>query len=144
MFGHHDNGAMRARADVRHRRAPRATGEIMKSETIAMQCGYEPEPAIKAVAVPIHQAAACAFDSAEHGAALFNLETDDYRCGRIGNPTTDVLEGGVEVLCVATRQAALNCAALNVTELGRNVVSVPRLYGMMVAKSLMTVPKSSE
>jgi O-acetylhomoserine (thiol)-lyase len=136
MFGHHDNGAMRACADVRHRRAPRATGEIMKSETIAIHCGYEPEPTTKAVAVPIYQTVAHAFDSAEHGAALFNLETEGYRYGRIGNPTTDVLErrvaaleGGVEALCVATGQAALNYAVLNVTELGRNIVSVPQLYG---------------
>jgi O-acetylhomoserine (thiol)-lyase len=108
----------------------------MKSETIAVHCGYEPDPVTKAVAVPIYQTVAYAFDSAEHGAALFNLETEGYRYGRIGNPTTTVLErrvaaleGGVESLCVATGQAALNYALLNVTDLGCNIVSVPQLYG---------------
>jgi O-acetylhomoserine (thiol)-lyase len=108
----------------------------MKSETIAVHCGYEPDPTTKAVAVPIYQTVAYAFDSAEHGAALFNLETEGYRYGRIGNPTTTVLErrvaaleGGVESLCVATGQAALNYALLNVTDLGCNIVSVPQLYG---------------
>ena len=108
----------------------------MKSETIAVHCGYEPEPTTKAVAVPIYQTVAYAFDSAEHGAALFNLEAEGYRYGRISNPTTDVLErrvaaleGGVEALCVSTGQAALNYALLNVTELGCNIVSVPQLYG---------------
>jgi len=108
----------------------------MKSETIAVHCGYEPEATTKAVAVPIYQTVAYAFDSAEHGAALFNLEVEGYRYGRIGNPTTDVLErrvaaleGGVEALCVSTGQAALNYALLNVTELGCNIVSVPQLYG---------------
>ena len=39
------------------------------------------------------------------------------------------LEGGVEALCVATGQAAINYAVLNITELGSNIVSVPQLYG---------------
>jgi O-acetylhomoserine (thiol)-lyase len=108
----------------------------MKSETIAVHFGYQTDPTTKTVAVPIYQTVAYAFDSAEHGAALFNLETEGYRYGRISNPTTDVLErrvaaleGGVAALCVATGQAALNYAVLNVTDLGCNIVSVPQLYG---------------
>ncbi len=46
----------------------------MRSETIAIHAGYEPDPTTKAVAVPIYQTASYAFDSANHGAALFNLE----------------------------------------------------------------------
>src|SRR2546423_9165385 len=108
----------------------------MRAETIAIHGGYEDDPATKAVAVPIYQTAAYAFDSADHAAALFNLEADGFRYSRIGNPTTAVLErrvtaleGGVEALCVSSGQAALNYAALNVTELGSNIVSVPQLYG---------------
>jgi O-acetylhomoserine (thiol)-lyase len=108
----------------------------MKSATIAIHSGYEPDPTTRAVAVPIYQTVAYAFDSAEHGAALFNLQADGHRYGRISNPTTEVLErrvaaleGGVEALCVGSGQAALNYALLNVTELGCNIVSVPQLYG---------------
>src|SRR5262249_22031625 len=108
----------------------------MRSETIAIHSGYEVDPTTKAVAVPIYQTVAYAFDSAEHGAALFNLEVDGFRYSRIGNPTNAVLErrvaaleGGVEALSVASGQAALNYAALNITELGSNIVSVPQLYG---------------
>ena len=108
----------------------------MRSETIAIHGGYEVDPATKAVAVPIYQTVAYAFDSADHGAALFNLEADGYRYSRISNPTTAVLErrvaeleGGVDALCVSSGQAALNYAVLNVTELGSNIVSVPQLYG---------------
>ena len=108
----------------------------MRNETIAIHHGYEPEGTTKAVAVPIYQTVAYAFDSADHGAALFNLEAEGYRYSRISNPTTAVLEkrvaaleGGVEALCVSTGQAALNYAALNVTGLGTNIVSVPQLYG---------------
>ena len=108
----------------------------MRNETIAIHSGYEVDPTTKAVAVPIYQTVAYAFDSAEHGAALFNLEVEGFRYSRIGNPTNAVLErrvaaleGGVEALSVASGQAALNYAALNITGLGSNIVSVPQLYG---------------
>ncbi|HVC52574.1 MAG TPA: O-acetylhomoserine aminocarboxypropyltransferase/cysteine synthase family protein [Stellaceae bacterium] len=108
----------------------------MRNETIAVHGGYEADPTTKAVAVPIYQTVAYAFDSAEHGAALFNLETPGFRYTRINNPTTDVLdkrvaalEGGLEALCVASGQAALHYAVLNLTRMGRNIVSVPQLYG---------------
>src|SRR5262245_53092563 len=108
----------------------------MRSETIAIHSGYEVEPTTKAVAVPIYQTVAYAFDSADHGAALFNLETEGFRYSRIANPTNAVLErrvaaleGGIDALSVSSGQAALNYAVLNVTELGCNIVSVPQLYG---------------
>src|SRR5579862_5397470 len=84
----------------------------MRSETIAIHAGYEPDSATKSVAVPIYQTASYAFDSADHGAALFNLESEGFRYSRIANPTTAVLEkrvseleGGVGALAVATASA---------------------------------------
>jgi O-acetylhomoserine (thiol)-lyase len=108
----------------------------VRNETIAVHGGYDGDPATKAVAVPIYQTAAYEFDSAEHGAALFNLEASGFRYSRINNPTVDVLdkrvaalEGGVGALCVASGQAALHYAVLNLTEAGANFVTVPQLYG---------------
>ena len=108
----------------------------MKLETMAIHGGYEVEPTTKAVAVPIYQTVAYAFDSAEHAAALFNLEAEGFRYTRIQNPTTAVLErrvaaleAGLEAMCVSSGQAAVNYAVLNVAELGRNIVSAPQLYG---------------
>ena len=108
----------------------------MKRETIAIHGGYEDDPTTKAVAVPIYQTVAYSFDSADHGAALFNLEVDGYRYTRIANPTTAVLErrvaaleGGVDALCVSSGQAAVHYAVLNLTGLDTNIVSVPQLYG---------------
>jgi O-acetylhomoserine (thiol)-lyase len=108
----------------------------MRNETIAIHAGYEPDPTTKAVAIPIYQTVAYAFDSADHGAALFNLEADGYRYSRIANPTTAVLEkriaeleGGVGALTVATGQAALHFAFVNLADSGGNIVSVPQLYG---------------
>jgi O-acetylhomoserine (thiol)-lyase len=108
----------------------------MKRETVAIHGGYDADPTTKAVAVPIYQTVAYSFDSAEHGAALFNLEVEGYRYTRIGNPTNTVLEkrvadleGGVAALSVSSGQTALYYASLNLTEAGRNIVSVPKLYG---------------
>ena len=108
----------------------------MRNETIAIHAGYEPEATTHAVAGPIYQTAAYAFDSADHGAALFNLETEGFRYSRIANPTSAVLEkriahleGGVGALAVATGQAALHFAFVNVADHGGNIVSVPQLYG---------------
>ena len=85
----------------------------MRRETIAIHGGYQADPTTKAVAVPIYQTVAYAFDSADHGAALFNLEVDGFRYTRISNPTNLVLErrvaeleGGIEALSVASGQAA--------------------------------------
>ena len=108
----------------------------MKSDTVAVHGGYETDPTTRAVAVPIYQTVAYEFDSADHAAALFNLEAEGHRYSRISNPTTAVLErrvaaleGGLEALCVSSGQAALNYAVLNLAEMGGNIVSIPQLYG---------------
>jgi O-acetylhomoserine (thiol)-lyase len=108
----------------------------MKRETIAIHVGYDGDPTTKAVAVPIYQTVAFEFDSAEHGAALFNLEVEGNIYTRIGNPTNTVLEkrvaaleGGVEALSVSSGMAAIHYAIDNITEKGTNIVSTPQLYG---------------
>lgn len=115
----------------------------MRTETLAIHAGYEAEETTKAVAVPIYQTVAYTFDSADHGAALFNLEVEGYRYSRIANPTVAVLEqrvaaleGGVGALAVASGQAALHYALANVADSGGNIVSVPQLYG--TTHTLMT------
>ena len=97
---------------------------------------------------PIYQTAAYSFDSAEHGAALFNLEVPGYRYSRIANPTTDILEqrvtlleGGVAALSVASGQTALLYASMNALEAGRNLISVPQLYGTTYTLFAHVLPK---
>jgi O-acetylhomoserine (thiol)-lyase len=108
----------------------------MKRETIAIHVGYDGDPNTKAVAVPIYQTVAFEFDSAEHGAALFNLEVKGNIYTRIGNPTNTVLEkrvaaleGGVEALSVSSGMAAIEYSLVNIAEAGSNIVSTPQLYG---------------
>jgi O-acetylhomoserine (thiol)-lyase len=108
----------------------------MRRETISIHGGFTCDPATNAVAVPIYQNVAYEFDSADHGAALFNLEVDGFRYSRINNPTVDILErrvaeleGGVAALCTASGQAALFCAIATLADRGGNFVTTPQLYG---------------
>lgn len=120
----------------------------MKRETIAIHAGYSGDPTTKAVAVPIYQTIAFEFESAEHGAALFNLEVEGNIYTRIGNPTNTVLEkrvaaleSGVDALSVSSGMAAIHYAIANVTELGTNVVSLPQLYGATYTFLAHILPK---
>jgi len=108
----------------------------MRTETLAVHGGYLGDRSTGSVAVPIYQTVAYEFDSAEHAAALFNLEAEGYRYSRISNPTTAVLERrlsalerGIGALCVSSGQSALYYAILCLAEVGRNLVTVPQLYG---------------
>ena len=90
----------------------------MRLETIAVHGGYSPDPTTKSVAVPIYQTTSYAFDSAQHGADLFDLKVQGNIYTRIMNPTTDVLEqrvaaleGGTAALAVASGHAAQVLAA---------------------------------
>ena len=108
----------------------------MRAETIAVHGGYTPDPTTKAVAVPIYQTTSYAFDSAQHGADLFDLKVQGNIYTRIMNPTTDVLEkrlalleGGIGALGLASGSAAVTYAIQTITEAGDNIVSASALYG---------------
>ena len=108
----------------------------MKPETLAVHAGYSPDPTTKSVAVPIYQTTSYAFDSAQHGADLFDLKVQGNIYTRIMNPTTDVLEkrvaaleGGIAGLALASGQAAITYAIQTIAEAGDNIVSATRLYG---------------
>jgi O-acetylhomoserine (thiol)-lyase len=108
----------------------------MKLETIAVHGGYRPDPTTRAVAVPIYQTVAYAFDDTQHGADLFDLKVQGNIYTRIMNPTQNVLEerlaaleGGVAALALASGQAAITYAIQTIAEAGDNIVSAATLYG---------------
>ena len=109
---------------------------IMKIETIAVHGGYSPDPTTKAVAVPIYQTVAYAFDNTQHGADLFDLKVAGNIYSRIMNPTNGVLEarvaameGGIGGLAVASGMAAITYAIQTIAEAGDNIISASTLYG---------------
>jgi len=115
---------------------PSMSKENWRFETRSVHAGYSPDPTTKAVAVPIYQTAAYAFDSAQHGADLFDLKVPGNIYSRIMNPTNDVLEqrlaaleGGIAALALASGQAAVTYSILTIAEAGDNIVSSGALYG---------------
>lgn len=108
----------------------------MKIETLAVHAGYTPDPQTHAVAVPIYQTVAFAFDDTQHGADLFNLAVPGNIYTRIMNPTNDVLEkrvaaleGGLAALAVASGSSAITYAIQTIAAMGDNIVSASTLYG---------------
>ena len=105
-------------------------------ETLAVHAGHTPDPTTKSVAVPLYQTVAYAFDSAQHGADLFDLKVPGNIYTRIMNPTQDVLEqrlaaleGGIGALALASGQAAVTYSILTIAEAGDNIIATTGLYG---------------
>ena len=104
--------------------------------TLCLHAGAIPDPATGARATPIYQTTSFVFDSADHAASLFNLQTFGNVYSRISNPTTAVfeermaaLEGGRAALAAASGQAAQMCALLTLVQNGDEIVSASTLYG---------------
>ncbi len=105
-------------------------------ETLALHAGQIPDAATGARALPIYQTTSFVFDSADHAASLFNLQTFGNVYTRLSNPTTAAfeercaaLEGGRAAVATASGQAAEMVALLNIVEAGDHIVSSSKLYG---------------
>ncbi|MFN0314785.1 MAG: O-acetylhomoserine aminocarboxypropyltransferase/cysteine synthase family protein [Burkholderiales bacterium] len=104
--------------------------------TLCLHAGQIPDAATGSRAVPIYQTTSYVFDSADHAASLFNLQTFGNVYTRISNPTTAVfeervaaLEGGRAALATASGQAAQMTALLTLVEAGDEILSASTLYG---------------
>jgi len=105
-------------------------------ETLSLHAGTMPDPTTGARAAPIYQTTAYVFDSADHAASLFNLQTFGNIYTRIMNPTTAAfeermaaLEGGRGALALSSGMAAQMVALLTLLEAGDELVSASTLYG---------------
>ena len=105
-------------------------------ETLCLHAGHLPDPTTGSRAVPIYQSTAYVFDSTDHAASLFNLQTFGNIYTRIMNPTNAVfeermaaLEGGRGALALASGMAAQMIAIFTIMEAGDELVSSSTLYG---------------
>jgi len=108
----------------------------MRIETKCVHSGQIPDPTTGSRVTPIYQTTSYVFKDTEHALRLFNLDEEGYIYTRIMNPTTEVfekrmadLEGGVGALALASGQAAITYAILNITNSGEHIVSSSTLYG---------------
>jgi len=120
----------------------------LRVESLALHGGQEPDPATGSRAVPIYQTTSYQFRDTDHAASLFSLAEFGNIYTRIMNPTNDVfekrvaaLEGGAGALAVASGQAAITLAILNIARAGDEIVSADNLYGGTYSLFRYTLPK---
>ena len=108
----------------------------LRPETILLHAGQVADPTTGSRAVPIYQTTSYQFKDTDHAANLFGLKEFGNIYTRLMNPTTDVfekrvaaLDGGVGALAVASGQAAISLALLNIAQCGDEIVSADNLYG---------------
>jgi len=117
-------------------------------ETLALHAGQIPDRETGARAAPIYQTTSFVFDSADHAASLFNLQTFGNVYTRLSNPTTAMfeermaaLEGGRAAVATASGQAAEMVAILNICQAGDHIVSSSKLYGGTHTMFAVNLPK---
>ena len=105
-------------------------------ETLCLHAGQIPDAQTGARALPIYQTTSFVFDSADHAASLFNLQTFGNVYSRISNPTVAALEervaaleGGRAALAAATGMAAQMVALLTLARNGDHIAASRTLYG---------------
>ncbi|HEX6632851.1 MAG TPA: O-acetylhomoserine aminocarboxypropyltransferase/cysteine synthase family protein [Usitatibacter sp.] len=105
-------------------------------ETLCVHAGQIPDAQTGSRAQPLYQTTSYVFDSADHAASLFNLQTFGNVYTRLSNPTTAVfeermaaIEGGRAAVATASGQAAEMVAFLNILQAGDHVVSSAKVYG---------------
>ncbi len=105
-------------------------------ETLAIHAGQVPDSATGARALPIYQTSSFVFDSADHAASLFNLQTFGNVYSRLSNPTVAALEervaaleGGRAGLASSSGMAAEAMALMTILQQGDHVVAGGALYG---------------
>jgi O-acetylhomoserine (thiol)-lyase len=117
-------------------------------ETLAIHAGQIPDAATGARALPIYQTSSFVFDSAEHAASLFNLQTFGNVYSRLSNPTVAVLEervaaleGGRAAVASASGMAAETMALMTILQAGDHVVAAGALYGGSVTMLAVSLAK---
>jgi O-acetylhomoserine (thiol)-lyase len=119
-----------------------------QAETLAIHAGQIPDAATGARALPIYQTTSFVFDSAEHAASLFNLQTFGNVYSRLSNPTVAALEervaaleGGRAGLASASGMASEAMALMTLLEQGDHVVAAGALYGGSVSMLAVNLKK---
>ena len=109
---------------------------------------HEADQPIRAVSTPIFQSSTFAFQSADHGAALFAGEVNGYVYTRLGNPTQHALEmemayleQGEAALALSSGMAAATTAVLTCCRTGEHLVSGDTLYGGTHQLFTQTMPR---
>lgn len=121
---------------------------VFRQETLAIHGGQVPDSATGARALPVYQTTSFVFDSADHAASLFNLQTFGNVYSRLSNPTVAALEERIAALegaragvASASGMAAEAMALLTILQGGDHVVAAGALYGGSVTMLAVNLRK---
>jgi len=103
--------------------------------TLCLHAGQIPDAATGARAVPIYQTTSFVFDSPEHAASLFNLQTFGNVYSRISNPTVSVFEERMAAL--EGGRAALASSSTCVKKAMTSCLTVRSMPSMRAGSSAM-------
>ena len=124
------------------------TPEGLGFDTLALHAGQRPDATFGARAQPIYMTTSYMFDSVDHAASLFNLETAGHIYSRISNPTVAAfeervaaLEGGVGAVATSSGQAALFLAIATLMGQGGHIVASGSIYGGSHNMFNLTLPR---
>jgi len=124
------------------------TDHAYRPETLTIHAGQIPDKATGARALPIYQTTSFVFDSADHAASLFNLQTFGNVYSRLSNPTVAALEervatleGGRAGLASASGMAAEAMVLMTLLQQGDHVVAAGALYGGSVSLLAVNLAK---
>jgi len=115
-------------------------------DTLCLHAGQIPDRETGARAQPIYQTTSFVFDSVDHAASLFNLQTFGNVYSRISNPTVAALEervaaleGGRAALAAATGMAAQSLVFFTLARRGDHLVAAHTLYGGTYSQLAVTL-----
>ena len=123
-------------ADKNHAKSTKPKPTFTGFHTKSIHSGSSPCPVTGARQTPIYQNTSYVFDSVEHAASLFNLQTPGNIYSRLSNPTTAVLEermaaleGGRGATCTASGHSAQLLCLFPLMAPGDKLVASDKLYG---------------
>lgn len=108
----------------------------LKTESLLVHGGQEPDSVTGSIAVPIHQTTTYKFRNTKHAADLFALKQFGNIYVRLQNPTTEVfekrmalLEGATAALATASGMSAISLSILNIAKYADEIIASDSLYG---------------
>ena len=113
-----------------------SAGRAAGFATRAIHQGYDPLDHLGALSPPIFMASTFAFPSATEGGKRFAGEAEGFIYGRLGNPTTAILEarlasleGGEAAIATSSGMGAITTALWSMLKPGDEILTDMTLYG---------------
>jgi methionine-gamma-lyase len=103
--------------------------------TKAVHAGTDKREHFGAVSVPVYNSSLFAFEDADEGAAVHNLQKPGYFYGKLGNPTQNALEKTIaeleltdDAIAMASGMAAISASVMAFVRPGDHMIALSSMY----------------